>query len=35
MKKLCSFLKEHTISVFNFRKKKLLPLTNKELKLHQ
>ena len=35
MKKLCIYLREHVADVTNFEKKKLLPLTEKELKSHQ
>ena len=35
MKKFCSLLREHATNVTNFEKKKVLPLTKKELKLHQ
>ena len=34
MKKFCTSLREHNTSVINFDKK-TLPLTKKELKLHQ
>ena len=34
MKKFCSSLREHITDVINFEKKKMLPLTKKELKLH-
>ena len=35
LKKFCTFLREHATNVNNFEKKKMLPLTTKELKLHQ
>ena len=35
MKKFCSSLREHATNVINSEKKKMLPLTKKELKLHQ
>ena len=35
MKKFCISLREHATDVINFEKKKMLPLTEKELKLHQ
>ena len=35
MKKFCTSLKEHAANVINFEKKKMLPLTKKELKLYQ
>ena len=35
MKKFCISLREHTGDVINFKKKRMLPLTEKELKLHQ
>ena len=35
MKKLCISLREHAANVINFGKKKMLPLTEEELKLHQ
>ena len=35
MKKFCTSLKEDALNVINFVKKKMLPLTKKELKLHQ
>ena len=35
MKKFFSSLREHAINVINFEKIKMLPLTKKELKLHQ
>ena len=35
MKKFCESLREHTKSITDFKKKKKLPLTKKELKLHQ
>ena len=34
MKKFCSSLRDNATNVINFEKKKLLPLTKKELKLH-
>ena len=34
MKKFCSFLTEHATDMLNFEKKKMLPLTKDELKLH-
>ena len=30
MKKFCKSLREHTIKIINFEKKKMLPLTSKE-----
>ena len=35
IEKFCTFLREHATNVINFGKKKALPLTKKELKLHQ
>ena len=35
MKKFCSSLREHATNVIHFENKKMLPLTKKELKLHQ
>ena len=35
MKKFCTSLKENALNVINFVKKKMVPLTKKELKLHQ
>ena len=35
MKKFCSSLREHATNVLKFEKKKMLPLTKEELKLHQ
>ena len=35
MKKICTYLRDHATNVINFEKKKMLPLINKELKLHQ
>ena len=35
MKKLCSFLREHSTNVINYEKKKMLPATEKELKIYQ
>ena len=35
MKKFCTPLREHATYVINFEKKEILPLTNKELTLHQ
>ena len=35
MKKSCISLREHAANIINFEKKKMLPLTEKELKLHQ
>ena len=32
MKKFCDSLKEHATRIIRFKKKKMLPLTNKELK---
>ena len=32
MKKLCEFLREHAKSITDFEKKKMIPLTNEELK---
>ena len=33
VKEFCTFLREHGTNVNNFEKKKMLPLTKKELKL--
>ena len=30
MKKLCESLREHAMKIFNFEKKKMIPLTNKQ-----
>ena len=35
MKKCCSSLREHATNILSFEKKKRLPLTEEELKLHQ
>ena len=35
MKTFCTSLREHATNVIDFEKKKMLPLTKKELKLHQ
>ena len=35
MKKFFIYLREHAADVINFEKKKMLPLTEKELKSHQ
>ena len=35
MKEFCSSLRQNAINVINFEKKKMLPLTKKELKSHQ
>ena len=35
MKKVCISLTEYTTNVISFEKKKMVPLTKKELKLHQ
>ena len=35
MKKFCTSLREHAINVINIEKKHMLPLTKKELKVHQ
>ena len=35
MKKLCTSLREHATNATNFEKKKMLPLTKQEVKLHQ
>ena len=35
MKKFCTSLREHATIVINFEKKKMLPLTKTELKLHK
>ena len=35
MKTFCTTLREHATNVISFEKKKMLPLTKKELKLHQ
>ena len=35
MKKFCRPLREHAPNVISFEKKKMLPLTKIELKLHQ
>ena len=34
MKKFCNLLREHATNILKFEKKKLLPLTKEELKLH-
>ena len=34
MKKFHEFLKEHARKIINFEKKKIIPLTNKELESH-
>ena len=35
MKKFCESLKEHAKSIIDFGKKKMSPLTEKEIKSHQ
>ena len=35
LKKFCESLKEHAKSIIDFGKKKMLPLTEKEIKSHQ
>ena len=35
MKKFCESLKEHATRIIRFKKEKILPLTNKELKSHK
>ena len=35
MKKFCTSLREHTKNIIDLEKKKMLPLTEEELKLHQ
>ena len=35
MKKFCSSLREHATDIINFESKKMLTLTEKELKLHK
>ena len=35
MKTFCESLKEHATKIIGFKKKKMLPLTNKELKAHE
>ena len=35
MKRFCDFLREHAKKIIDFKKKKLLPLTKKELKSYQ
>ena len=35
MKKICESLREHAKSIIDFEKKKMLPLTRKELKSHE
>ena len=35
IKKFCSSLKEHSTNIISFERKKVLPLTEKELKLPQ
>ena len=35
MKKFCTSFREHATNVINFEKKKMVPLTKKELTLHQ
>ena len=35
MKNFCNSLRENAINVINFEKKKMLPLTKKELNFHQ
>ena len=32
MKKICENLKEHAMMIINFETKKMIPLTNKDLK---
>ena len=35
MKKFCEYLRKHPKSIIDFEKKKMLPLTKKEIKSHQ
>ena len=35
MEKFCISLREHAENLINFEKKKIIPLTEEELKLHQ
>ena len=35
LKKFCAFFGEHAASIIKFEKKTMLPLTKKEIKLHQ
>ena len=35
MKKFCESLREHVKNIYNFQKKKMLPLTKEELNSHQ
>ena len=35
MKKFCTSLREHAANVMNFEKKKMLPLTEEDLKSYQ
>ena len=35
MNKFCSSLRKHATNELNFEKKKMLPLTKEDLKLHQ
>ena len=35
MKKFCTSLREYATNVINYEKKKMLPLTKKDLKVHQ
>ena len=35
MKSFCMDLKEHATKIFNCEKKEMIPLTNKEKKLHR
>ena len=35
MKKFCESVREHAMTIINFKKKKMKPLTNKEQKSYQ
>lgn len=35
MKKFCEYLKEYTIEIISFEKKKTIPLTKEQRKLHE
>ena len=35
MKKFCTSLREHAKNIIDFEKKKMIPLTNEELKIHE
>ena len=35
MKKFCEYLKEYTIKIISFEKKKTIPLTKEQRKLHE